>query len=118
MAVTYPIYVLERDDFSFREFTRADDLAFCEKDDVLAGLYEGWDSHGSHIAIRWDETSDLPTALVEAENGAGVFADAIERYKELCDKQRIKFDTRKKASHTKLCDPLYLRVRLQQIILR
>jgi hypothetical protein len=38
MEVTYPNYVLERDDFSFREFTRTDDLDFCEQDDVLDGL--------------------------------------------------------------------------------
>jgi hypothetical protein len=118
MELTYPIYVLERDDFSFREFTCTDDLDFCERDDVLDGLYEGWDSQGCHIAIHWDENRDLPTALVEQENAAGKFAIAIERYADLCDKQGVKFDTRKKASKTKLCDPSYLRARLGQILQR
>ena len=118
MEVTYPIYVLERDDFSFREFTRTDDLDFCERDDVLDGLYEGWDSQGCHIAIDWDENRDLPMALIEQENAAGEFAIAIERYADLCDKQGVKFDTRKKASKTKLCDPSYLRAPLGQILQR
>jgi hypothetical protein len=118
MEVTYPIYVLERDDFSFREFTRADDLDFCERHDVLDGLYEGWDSRGCHIAVHWDEIRDLPTALVDDENGAGVFAVAIERYAELCDNQGVKFNMRKKASSSRLCDPMFLRARLGQILQR
>jgi hypothetical protein len=51
MEVSYPIYLLERDDFSFREFTCLRHLEFCEKDDVLEGLYEGWDSNCRHFMI-------------------------------------------------------------------
>jgi hypothetical protein len=115
MKVTYPIYVLERDDFSFREFTCSEDLLFCEREDVLEGLYDGWDSCGRHIAIHWDDGRDIPTALVDQENSVGAFTEAVERYAERYDPQSLGFGARKKTANEALCDALYLRVRLGQI---
>jgi hypothetical protein len=115
MEIRFPIYVLERDDFSFREFSCLRHVDFFEKDDVLGGLYEGWDSSGRHLNIHWDDDRDTATVLVDEHRSVGAFSDAVERYAEICQRHGLKFDGGGTVGYTRLCDPTYLRLRLSQI---
>jgi len=115
MEVHYPIYVLEKDDFSFREFGSTRDLEYCEREDVLSGLYEGWDSTGSHLVITWNEALDLPLAVADDERALTAFKQAVERYRSACKQGSIEFHGYRNPDSGALCDPEYLMGRINQI---
>jgi hypothetical protein len=118
MEVTYPIYVLERDDFSFREFKSPEQLAFCERVDVLDRLYDGWDSMGRHFTIDWDDCRDEPTVRAAEETSLNAFSGAVERYAELYPGDQTLSGSYRGSNYYDLCDPGYLRSQLKTMQLQ
>lgn len=52
----WPVYIIARDDLSFREVLSERDLDWYECIDIEEGMYEGWDSSGRHFILECDES--------------------------------------------------------------
>jgi hypothetical protein len=55
MQVTFPVFILAKDDLSMDMVTEPKDLNWYEKPDINDGLYEGWDVNGYLLKISWDK---------------------------------------------------------------
>ncbi len=64
-APVYPLYILEKDDFSLREVTSQEGLDWYEWPDIEADLYEGWDSSGRHFSLAWQPGSKTRELLLD-----------------------------------------------------
>lgn len=81
-APTYPIFVLEKDDFSFREVAFVGELDWYEWPDIAEGLYEGWDSSGRHFTLVWNSASGTREIVLDDQPSVTAFWQAVEKYAE------------------------------------
>ena len=109
------IYVLERDDFSFREFDRYDQLMHCEEPDILDGLYEGWDSRANHLVFSWNTRLGIPELAIIKHNYISSFMDAVNEYIERCRVAGVSFSKESNQASSHLCNPKKLGVRVMEI---
>src|SRR5262249_16187641 len=115
MDARFPVFILESDDFSFREFQSADELQFCEEPDIVDGLYTGWDSRGRRLSILWDKASRRAVAVAEEETSLESCAAAVETYAQRCEEAGIRFPPRPRRSAASLCDPEVMRERIAEL---
>jgi len=87
----YPIYLLDRDSFSFRELCTPNDLLFCEQPDVLDGMFEGWTTNCNHFDVLWNFTERVPFINVSSSNDVDSFLEAVLNYERLCNNNKIYF---------------------------
>jgi len=91
-TAAYPIFVLEKDDYSFREVASPKDLNWYEWPDIVEGLYEGWDSFGRHFVLAWNFAMRTPEVILEEQPDVAAFKQAVteyaERYGRLISKPR------------------------------
>ncbi len=115
LDAVYPVFILENDDFSFRAFFSADELRFCEKEDVLCGLFTGWDSRGHRLTILWDEVQDEPVPIADEGDSLDSFSVAVDKYSELCELAGINFSPGASHHSTSLCHSSIMRERIRRI---
>ncbi len=76
----YPLYILEEDDFSFRQVQSELELDWYERTDIEDELYRGWDSHGHPFRLTWDIGKRRPDLELSNQPDWEGFESAVERY--------------------------------------
>jgi hypothetical protein len=84
-AVHWPVYVEDGDEgtFSVLEDIEAFRYRLDEFNDIVDGMYQGWDSSGYHFVPAWDEEARCSTIhAVSPEPDWAAFRCAAERFCE------------------------------------
>ena len=107
-APDYPLFVLEKDDHSFREVKNYEELSWYEPIDVRDRLYEGWDSSGRFFRLLWDERGRKRIVEVQERFDIMAFEVAVQKYKDA-------LSSTKKRVPKHLCAPEYLEAKIAEL---